>query len=166
MWDSPRASHSLGWFLQQISDTDERQICPNVVDPAGWYRCDSLHTCRLARTATYARAARKVLRLRCLDRSPHLRSLCQKDEPLFLKNVSEFGGGLSIACFLRAPGGHNSDAAAANCDVDNNCEGEGDEERRPITRRLQMASEFCTPPVAISIYLEPSRRPRRILIRL
>jgi hypothetical protein len=35
----PHSSHSLPYFLGQISLADERMICPNSPDPRMWYGC-------------------------------------------------------------------------------------------------------------------------------
>lgn len=103
-----RGSHSLAYFMSQHSDPEEREICPNVHSPASWYMCKEAKSCASEGTATSARAMRKVLRLQCLDdgdRSPYVEAQCKKGERFFLKNVTRFGGGLSVACMLRAAGG-------------------------------------------------------------
>jgi len=97
-----RGSHSLDYLMGRISDRDERQVCPNVHSPASWYPCGSLATCSDDATRISAKAMRKVLELQCLDRSPYLRGLCTAGERFFLKSLSSFGGGLTVACLLRA----------------------------------------------------------------
>lgn len=49
-------------------------------------------------------AANNPLHLQCIDASPFLSGLCRKGEPLFLKSITPWGGGLSTACFLRDSG--------------------------------------------------------------
>ena len=69
-----------------------------------WYSCSSLWDCRSKKTATYAAAANSPLQLTCIDRSPFITGLCERGEPLFLKSIVPFGGGLSVACFYRDRG--------------------------------------------------------------
>merc|ERR1712182_108053 len=48
---------------------------------------------------------RKVLTLRCIDRSPYVRNFCTRGDEYHLKSFTYYGGGLSIGCFVRAGGG-------------------------------------------------------------
>eukprot|EP00823_Brevimastigomonas_motovehiculus_P005000 TRINITY_DN344_c0_g1_i1.p1 TRINITY_DN344_c0_g1~~TRINITY_DN344_c0_g1_i1.p1 ORF type:complete len:562 (+),score=72.02 TRINITY_DN344_c0_g1_i1:23-1708(+) len=40
-----RGSHSLPFFMQEISLADERYVCPNVDDPRSWYTCGACSNC-------------------------------------------------------------------------------------------------------------------------
>ncbi len=49
---------------------------------------------------------RKVLRLECLaGASPYVHGVCNAGERFYLKSVTDWGGGLSKACLIRAAGG-------------------------------------------------------------
>ena len=101
-----RGSHTVDWYMGRVSDIDERDVCPNVHSPASWYRCADLKTCSAPATAMYAHAMRKVLRLECLaGASPYVHGVCNAGERFYLKSVTDWGGGLSKACLIRAAGG-------------------------------------------------------------
>jgi len=107
-----RGSRSLDWFAQRHSDVDESTVCPNSRDPRQWYPCASLDKCRAAETVLFAKTARKVLRLKCMDTGFYSANLCEKGEDLYLKDqngmgvgLKEWGGMLSVACFIRAASG-------------------------------------------------------------
>ena len=73
----------------------------NAHSPQMWATCSDLGECRSRRTFASAKAARSPLHLTCLDGSPYVHGLCEAGEPLFLASITPWGGGLSIACFLR-----------------------------------------------------------------
>ena len=100
-----RGSHSIDWFTSRISDIEERDRCPNVHSVDSWYACASVAECAQEDTAISARAMRKVLMLRCIDRSPYVRNFCTRGDEYHLKSFTYYGGGLSIGCFVRAGGG-------------------------------------------------------------
>ena len=100
-WTHARGSHSIAYFLQEVSSADEAQTCPNSHCPQMWFKCGSLYECRSKATIAYARAANQALHLRCTDSSPFVSGLCEKNEPLFLQSIRPWGGFLSVACFLR-----------------------------------------------------------------
>ena len=100
-----RGSHSIDWFTSRISDIEERDRCPNVHSVDSWYACASAAECAQEDTAISARAMRKVLTLRCIDRSPYVRNFCTRGDEYHLKSFTYYGGGLSIGCFVRAGGG-------------------------------------------------------------
>ena len=103
-WKHARGSHSLAWFMQEISPNDEAMICPNSHSPTSWYSCGSLAECRGRKTQTFARSMRMPLHLECIDQSPFLHGLCTKNEPYFLESLSTWGSGLTVACFLHDAG--------------------------------------------------------------
>lgn len=97
-----RGSHSLDYFLQKVSDLDERQICPNVHSPRSWYPCPTRKDCLSKEYGWFARSTRTVLRLQCASSNPVVTGVCEEGERLFLANITGWGGGLHVACFLRA----------------------------------------------------------------
>lgn len=102
-----RGSHSVAFLKQQISDIAERDVCPNVHSPASWYQCADHKACTDPATAMFARAMRKVLRLECFDASPFVTGVCTPGDKFFLQKITACGAGLSVACFVRADGGHD-----------------------------------------------------------
>lgn len=103
-WKHARGSHSIAYFMQQVSSADEARICPNSHSPLSWYKCDDLRSCRASKTTAYARAANQPLHLRCIDRSPFLHEWCERDEPLFIRSITGVGGALFTVCFIRDRG--------------------------------------------------------------
>ena len=104
-----RGSHTLAYFMQQISDFDERDVCPNVNSPRSWYSCPDLASCKSEKFRWFARSVRQVLHLQCHASNPVASGLCDEGERLFLRNTTGWGGGLTVACFLRdSPKGDQS----------------------------------------------------------
>jgi hypothetical protein len=103
-WKHARGSHSLGWFLQDISLQDEARLCPNAHSPSSWFGCSDLASCRDRKTRTFARAMNRPLHLECIDRSPFLLGMCAKGEKFFLEGIHSWGAGLTVGCFLREDG--------------------------------------------------------------
>jgi len=142
-WKQARGSHSMGYFLQEHSDADERSICPNVHSPRSWYSCDDLQTCRDPRTALYAKTVHKVLRLECIDRSPFAKGVCTKGAFYYLQRTApwgdepgDMGGGLHTSCFIY------DNPAVATTDAP---------ESGGVTRRLSSKADgtICTPPLPL-----------------
>ena len=107
-----RGSRTLDWFMQRHGDLDERTICPNSVDPRMWYPCKDLKTCRDPETAMFAKSAHQAFHLECREVSDfYIAGGCRKGEKLYLKDQGggqgfvAWGGGLSVACFVRAASG-------------------------------------------------------------
>ena len=101
-WKQARGSHSVAFFMQQVSPADEAAVCPNAHSPQSWYPCGSVRACRSNKTAAFARAANQPLHRTCLDASPFLRGRGRKCEPLFLRSIAPFGGGLATAVLEEA----------------------------------------------------------------
>ena len=36
-WKQARGSHSVAFFMQQVSPADEAAVCPNAHSPQSWY---------------------------------------------------------------------------------------------------------------------------------
>lgn len=103
-WKHARGSHTVAFYMQQVSDEDERRICPNCHSPRTWRQCGSLAECRSSETLEAASKAGSPLNLECIDRSPFLHGLCNKGERFFLESITEHSMGVSVACFLRNRG--------------------------------------------------------------
>ena len=161
-WNHARGSHSMDYFLQRISDNDERALCPNTHSPRSWYPCNDLKTCRSPETAMFARASKRVLRLECLDRSPFAKGICQRGDRYFLKHLEplggglSFGGGLTQACLVYDDPHHDTS--------DEEGKGSGsvtrrlEEQQRPWQRRalsreridpVTNGGDLCTPPLPV-----------------
>lgn len=148
-WKHARGSHSIAYFMQKVSQSDEMLTCPNSASPQSWSPCGSLKECRSEKTAVYAAASKQPLRLTCIDKSPFLKHFCERDEPLFLTSITPWKGGgshgLHIACFLRdqgpTPEDDGKDAKIINRRL---AEDDGEDEDDD-----EAAEPFCSPPVPI-----------------
>jgi len=113
-WKQARGSHSIDYYMQEISAEEEAFACPNAHNPRRWYQCADLAECRGAPTVVKAARFNQPLHLECIDASPYLRGLCQKGQRYFLQSIESFGSGsgLSSACFIHDPDGNRTIAAA------------------------------------------------------
>jgi len=143
-WKHARGSHSIEYFLQEISSADETHVCPNSASPQSWYQCAGLADCRSETSATYARAANSPIHLTCLDASPYVHGLCTRDEPLFLESITPWGADLVVGCFLRDRGATPHTGTS------------GDSDAGPIVNRRQRRRQLaeaghliCSPPVPV-----------------
>lgn len=114
-----RGSHSMAYFMLEISDTDERAVCPNSYNPRNWYPCagqnavmddgngpaPSAYTfehmvkiCTNPLTTDFAQNQRRVLQLTCRD-SVYCNT--ESGSQLFLINATALAGGLNRMCFLQ-----------------------------------------------------------------
>lgn len=143
-WSHARGSHSIAYFLQDVSSADEAHVCPNAHSPQNWYRCSSLWECRSSKAAVFAAAANQPLHLECTDASPILRGFCTRGEALFLSSIRPWGRrsvGLAVACFLRDVGAANPPGA--------------DDAGVIVNRKRRLSSDaggeglLCSPPVPI-----------------
>ena len=160
-WNHARGSHSIDYFLQKISDTDEAALCPNTHSPRSWYPCNDLKTCRAPETAMFARASKRVLRLECLDRSPFAKGLCRRGDRYFLKHLEplggglSFGGGLTQACLVYDDPHHDtSDEAGEGAgSVTRRSLEEKEQTRRGLSREridpVTNGGDLCTPPLPV-----------------
>lgn len=95
-----RGSHSLMWWMQNISDTDERVICPNSYNPLNWFVCEA-SSCTSNQTREMARAAIQPLRIKCVDTTG---TICTVDDNTvyFVVNYTTVGDSSIVMCFLKA----------------------------------------------------------------
>lgn len=150
-WTHARGSHSIAYFLQEISSADESKTCPNAHSPQVWYQCGGLEHCRSEKAKVFARNANQPLHLTCIDQSPFAHDVCVKDEPLFLNSITSFGGFLKVACFLRDRGAttehedqvHDGPRRSLSAMLST-------AERQAERRRLEQSGDLiCTPPLPL-----------------
>ena len=98
-----RGSHSAAYYHQSVSEQEEALACANPHSPRSWQKCADVTACRSPLLALQARAARKPLRLRCLDDGAWVTpGLCERERgaTYYLKNLTEYGGGLFVGCVV------------------------------------------------------------------
>lgn len=91
----PRGSHSVRYLLQQISDADERAICPNAFNPWNYYMCDTVADCLSATTANVAAMAYQPVRLNCINSA-----VCSTSMLYLAKNVTTVEDSMAVMCFF------------------------------------------------------------------
>lgn len=99
-------SHSVDYFMQQISRWDESRICPNSINPRNWYDCHSIENCLSPKTQLYADVSYMPLRLKCIHPT-----LCKVHDhhDYFVKNASYAGDGMVTMCVFE----HHADSGKA-----------------------------------------------------
>jgi hypothetical protein len=66
----PRGSHSIAYWMQEISEGDERLLCPNSHNPRNWFWCDgTVEGCTGQNTIDEAKYAKQPVTLHCRDES-------------------------------------------------------------------------------------------------
>ena len=110
-----RGSHSMRYWMQQISDWEERTMCPNSHSPYNWYQCgnsepvtkgssganqndsDRVDDCLTPETKLYAETNIQPLDLRCLD-AAH----CNIDASFhyYVRNMTEWGDRMTMMCLF------------------------------------------------------------------
>eukprot|EP00824_Muranothrix_gubernata_P021771 TRINITY_DN4861_c0_g2_i2.p1 TRINITY_DN4861_c0_g2~~TRINITY_DN4861_c0_g2_i2.p1 ORF type:complete len:594 (+),score=118.55 TRINITY_DN4861_c0_g2_i2:43-1824(+) len=101
----PRGSHSIAYWMKEISEMDERVICPNAHNPRNWYACSGGETdaakiiphCVSDRAAHTARLARQPLELKCIDADE---CIIGADTSYYALNTTTIGDDLGHMCFL------------------------------------------------------------------
>lgn len=119
VWNQARGSHSMAYFMLEVSDVDERAICPNSYNPRNWYPCAGQNGVMLGADApvpnqfTFDRmvwvCTQKVTKLRAQEERRVLQLACHDSDycstelgaRLFLINASSVAGGLHRMCFLQ-----------------------------------------------------------------
>ncbi|TYZ66924.1 hypothetical protein PybrP1_000895 [[Pythium] brassicae (nom. inval.)] len=132
-----RGSHSAKYWLQEVSDWEERRMCPNSHNPENWYQCgdfgeviernadsgtrvplplartsvgnftEGIESCLSAETALYAKTNLQPLRLRCTDARYCLEDA---DVTYFARNATDYGDRMQVMCFYE----HNGATRATN----------------------------------------------------
>jgi hypothetical protein len=118
-----RGSHSIKWWLQEISDWEERSMCPNSYNPENWYQCGNfdeviqangkansnsgvrvplakasaagLESCLSEETKLYAETNLNPLHLTCTDET---RCLMSPNVTYFVRNMTDYGDRMTIMC--------------------------------------------------------------------
>ncbi|TMW61485.1 hypothetical protein Poli38472_012676 [Pythium oligandrum] len=119
-----RGSHSIKYWLQEISDWEERTMCPNSYRPDNWYQCGQdgeviharsnsgarvplpltrrenvtgIEECLSEETKLYAETNIQPLHLECTDEA-----YCKTgaEYTYFARNATEWGDRMQVMCFL------------------------------------------------------------------
>jgi hypothetical protein len=90
-------SHSVDYWMQEISRWDESRICPNSINPRNWYDCKSIENCLSPKTALYADVSYMPLRLKCVHPE-----ICSTHDTMtyFVKNASHAGDDMVQMCMF------------------------------------------------------------------
>ncbi|RLN90615.1 hypothetical protein BBJ28_00004176 [Nothophytophthora sp. Chile5] len=122
-----RGSHSLKYWLQEVTDWEEASMCPNSFDPENWYQCGNtgeviaarrhgdagvkvplpiqrsttvgggVESCLSEETQLYAKTSLQPLHLRCSD--PAL-CLVGDDVTYFVRNTTQWGDRMLRMCLF------------------------------------------------------------------
>ncbi|KDO21954.1 hypothetical protein SPRG_21201 [Saprolegnia parasitica CBS 223.65] len=120
-----RGSHSIRYFMQEISEFEERFNCPNSANPANWYQCQGrvgvIHAdagvirapinaslvaydeCLSDDTRRDAASSFSPLRLSCTNDA-----FCKANATYFVRNSTAVGDGFQAFCFFEYLGDGNS----------------------------------------------------------
>ncbi|KAF0713728.1 hypothetical protein As57867_004226, partial [Aphanomyces stellatus] len=111
-------SHTLKWWLQDISDWEERTICPNSYTPTNWYACggkddvsdlvaptndtkavpsfnSGIQDCLSDTTRMFAKTNVQTLELTCHDAT---KCNVSPDFAYFLRNTTDWGDRMTLTC--------------------------------------------------------------------
>ncbi|ETP38500.1 hypothetical protein F442_13904 [Phytophthora nicotianae P10297] len=112
--DGPtQGSHSLAYWMQEVSDWEERSVCPNSYNPFNWYQCgnegisskqdgnetqeynEGVEDCLSEETKTFADVNIQPLQLKCKDPE-----LCRVDGDFtyFVRNTTDWGDRMTVMC--------------------------------------------------------------------
>ncbi|KAI9919370.1 hypothetical protein PsorP6_017352 [Peronosclerospora sorghi] len=109
---SYQGSHSLAYWMQEVSDWDERSVCPNSYNPFNWYQCGKIgisltqdnqteeynagvEDCLSEKTKLFADTNIQSLHLKC--KKPEL---CRTDGDFtyFVRNTTNWGDQMTVMC--------------------------------------------------------------------
>ncbi|ETV64213.1 hypothetical protein, variant [Aphanomyces astaci] len=112
-----RGSHSLKWWLQEISDWEERTICPNSYNPTNWYACGGtdnnadlvsptnatatvvynkgIEDCLTDTTRMFAKTNVQTLDLKCSDAT---QCKVSDDVTYYVRNTTDWGDRMTLMC--------------------------------------------------------------------
>ncbi|RLN88944.1 hypothetical protein BBJ28_00024411 [Nothophytophthora sp. Chile5] len=112
--DGPyQGSHSLAYWMQEVSDWEERSVCPNSYNPFNWYQCgnegissqqqegespefdEAIQDCLSEETKLFADVNIQPLHLKCKDPA-----LCRTDGDFtyFVRNTTDWGDRMTVMC--------------------------------------------------------------------
>jgi len=119
----PRGSHSIRYWMEQISDWEERTICPNSHSPYNWYQCgnaesvtgghmapshlpnfsrsnafkEGIQACLSEETKLYAEVNVQPLHLKCNNTA-----FCDTapEYTYFVRNMTEWGDRMTVMCMF------------------------------------------------------------------
>ncbi|KAF4317041.1 hypothetical protein G195_009550 [Phytophthora kernoviae 00238/432] len=112
--DGPyQGSHSLAYWMQEVSDWEERSVCPNSYNPFNWYQCgnegvsskqqgnesqqynEGVNDCLSEETKLFADINIQPLQLKCKDPE-----LCRTDGDFtyFVRNTTDWGDHMTVMC--------------------------------------------------------------------
>jgi len=88
-------SHSMSYWMQEISRWDESRICPNSRNPRNWYDCRSIEKCLSEKVQLYADVSMQPLHLKCIHAE-----LCDTKSTTnyFVANASHAGDDMVEMC--------------------------------------------------------------------
>jgi len=104
-----RGSHSLAYFMQDISINDERFVCPNSRNPRNWYACGggSIQTPEIVadcvtqmQNSATAKALYQPYHLLCRDGGVKKECMVDGVHTYYLLNSTDYGDDLTLMCFL------------------------------------------------------------------
>ncbi|OQR89530.1 hypothetical protein THRCLA_09705, partial [Thraustotheca clavata] len=97
--DEYQGSHSMQYWLQKISEWDERFICPNSFNPFNWYIASDddglvgIESCLSKDSKDYAHLNHMPLHLNCVDAND-----CDPNMTYFALNTTSYGDHMTIMC--------------------------------------------------------------------
>ncbi|ETW02302.1 hypothetical protein, variant [Aphanomyces invadans] len=98
--DGWQGSHSMAYWMQDISEWDERVVCPNSFNPFNWYvpteddGVVDIAACLSDDSMAYAALNRQPLHLSCVDDT-----YCVPGRTYFAKNRTTWGDRMHVMCF-------------------------------------------------------------------
>ncbi|RHY28472.1 hypothetical protein DYB25_005728 [Aphanomyces astaci] len=98
--DGWQGSHSMAYWMQDISEWDDRVVCPNSFNPFNWYvptqddGVVDIAACLSDDSVQYAALNRQPLHLTCVDDA-----YCVPGRVYFAKNRTSYGDRMHVMCF-------------------------------------------------------------------
>lgn len=103
----PRGSHSIAYWMQEISEQNERKLCPNSENPRNWFQCDEAETledtykeCTSAENLHTAELAYQPVKLRCDQDRQFFGVSCKKSAEYLLLRADPSTDGLYTVSLL------------------------------------------------------------------
>ncbi|OQS01552.1 hypothetical protein ACHHYP_00562 [Achlya hypogyna] len=95
-----QGSHSMQYWLQDVSEWEERMVCPNSYNPFNWYMpteddgVKDIASCLSQDSTEYAHLNRMPLNLKCVDAFA-----CDPTKVYFAHNWTDYGDRMIVMCF-------------------------------------------------------------------